>query len=153
MEKISSLLVANRGEIAVRIIRACQGLGIRTIVTVSEADRESMAAHLADRVVCIGPPRAIESYLKVETIITAAVGTGAEAIHPGYGFLAEKPELAEACRRHGIVFVGPKPEQIRQMGDKIAARQMARKLGIPIIPGSELVRDLAEVFLRAEKIG
>jgi len=153
MEKISSLLVANRGEIAVRIIRACQGLGIRTIVTVSEADRESMAAHLADRVVCIGPPRAIESYLKVETIITAAVGTGAEAIHPGYGFLAEKPELAEACRRHGIVFVGPKPEQIRQMGDKIAARQMARKLGIPIIPGSELVRDLDEVFLRAEKIG
>ena len=101
-----------------------------------------MPALMADRVVCIGPPRAAESYLKVGTIVMAAVGTGADAIHPGYGFLAEKPELPEACSRYGIIFVGPKAEQIRRMGDKIAARQMAKKLGIPVIPGSEMVQDL-----------
>jgi acetyl-CoA carboxylase biotin carboxylase subunit len=153
MRKISSLLVANRGEIAVRIIRACQELGIKTILAASEADRESMPALLADRVVCIGPPKATESYLKVGTIVMAAVGTGAEAIHPGYGFLAEKPELPEACSRYGIIFIGPKPEQIRQMGDKISARQMAKKLGIPVIPGSEMVQNVDEIFPLAEKIG
>jgi len=153
MKKISSLLVANRGEIAVRIIRACQELGIKTILAASEADRESMPAHLADRVVCIGPPKATESYLKFGAIIMAAVGTGAEAIHPGYGFLAEKPELPEACLRYGIIFVGPKAEQIRQMGDKVSARQTARNLGIPVIPGSEVIQNLEETFPLAEKIG
>jgi acetyl-CoA carboxylase biotin carboxylase subunit len=151
--KISSLLVANRGEIAVRIIRACQELGIKTILAASEADHESMPALMADRVVCIGPPKATESYLKVGTIVMAAVGTGAEAIHPGYGFLAEKPELSEACSRYGIIFAGPKPEQIRQMGDKISARQMAKKLGIPVIPGSETVQNVEEIFPLGEKIG
>ena len=112
-----------------------------------------MPALMADRVVCIGPPKAAESYLKVETIIMAAVRTGAEAIHPGYGFLAEKPELPEACSRYGIVFVGPKPEQIRQMGDKISARQMAKKLGILVIPGSEMVQNVDEIFPLVEKIG
>jgi len=153
MRKISSLLVANRGEIAVRIIRACQELGIKTILAASEADRESMPALLADRVVCIGPPKATESYLKVGTIVMAAVGTGAEAIHPGYGFLAEKPELPEACSRYGIIFVGPKAEQIRQMGDKISARQIAKNLGILVIPGSGMVQNLDETFPVAEKIG
>lgn len=153
MRKISSLLVANRSEIAVRIIRACQELGIKTILAASEADRESMPALLADRVVCIGPPKATESYLKVGTIVMAAVGTGAEAIHPGYGFLAEKPELPEACSRYGIIFVGPKAEQIRQMGDKISARQMAKNLGILVIPGSGMVQNLDETFPVAEKIG
>jgi acetyl-CoA carboxylase biotin carboxylase subunit len=146
-------LVANRGEIAVRIIRACQELGIKTILAASEADRESMPALLADRVVCIGPPKATESYLKIGTIVMAAVGTGAEAIHPGYGFLAEKPELPEACSRYGIIFVGPKAEQIRQMGDKISARQMAKNLGILVIPGSGMVQNLDETFPIAEKIG
>jgi len=146
-------LVANRSEIAVRIIRACQELGIKTILAASEADRESMPALLADRVVCIGPPKATESYLKVGAIVMAAVGTGAEAIHPGYGFLAEKPELPEACSRYGIIFVGPKAEQIRQMGDKISARQMAKNLGILVIPGSGMVQNLDETFPIAEKIG
>ena len=112
-----------------------------------------MPALLADRVVCIGPPKATESYLKIGTIVMAAVGTGAEAIHPGYGFLAEKPELPEACSRYGIIFVGPKAEQIRQMGDKISARQMAKNLGILVIPGSGMVQNLDETFPIAEKIG
>ncbi len=153
MKKINRLLVANRGEIAVRIIRACQELGIKTILAVSEADRESMPAHLADRVVCIGPPRATESYLKVGAIVMAAAGTGADAIHPGYGFLAENPELPEACSRYEIVFVGPKAEQIRRMGDKIAARQMVKNLGIPVIPGSGMVPNLGKILPLAEEIG
>ena len=153
MKKISCLLVANRGEIAVRIIRACQVLGIKTVLAVSAADRESLPAKMADRVVGIGPAPPAESYLKVGTLIMAAVGTGAEAIHPGYGFLAEQPELPEACARYGLIFVGPKATQIRQMGDKIFARQMAENLGIPVIPGSELVQDLAEALPQAEKLG
>jgi acetyl-CoA carboxylase biotin carboxylase subunit len=153
MRKISSLLVANRSEIAVRIIRACRELGIKTILAASEADRDSLPALMADRVVCIGPPKSTDSYLKVGTIVMAAVGTGAEAIHPGYGFLAENPELPEACSRYGIIFVGPKTEQIRQMGDKISARQIANHLGIPVIPGSGMVPNLDEIFLLAEKIG
>jgi len=153
MKRISCLLVANRSEIAVRIIRACQDLGIKTVLAASEADRESLPAKMADRVVCIGPPAPTESYLKVGTIIMAAVGSGAEAIHPGYGFLAEQPELPEACAQYGLIFVGPKAEQIRQMGDKIFARQMAKNLGIPVIPGSELVQGLPEALAIAEMIG
>lgn len=153
MKKISCLLIANRSEIAVRIIRACQGLGIKTVLAASEADRQSLPARMADRVVCIGPPAPRESYLNVGAIVMAAVGTGAEAVHPGYGFLAEQPELPEACARYGLTFVGPKPEQIRQMGDKILARQMAKNLGIPIIAGSELVQDLAQALATAETIG
>jgi acetyl-CoA carboxylase biotin carboxylase subunit len=153
MRKISSLLVANRGEIAVRIIRACRELGIKTILAASEADRESLPAQIADRVVCLGPPRAAESYLKVGAVVMAAVGTGAEAIHPGYGFLAENPELPEACRRYGLIFVGPKAEQIRRMGDKISARRLAADLEIPVIPGSGRVEDPGEIFSLAERIG
>ncbi|MEA3222455.1 MAG: acetyl-CoA carboxylase biotin carboxylase subunit [Thermodesulfobacteriota bacterium] len=150
---ISRVLVANRGEIAVRIIQACRELGIETIAAVSEADRESLAAKMADRTVCIGPPPAMKSYLKVDTIVSAALGTGADAIHPGYGFLAEQPELPEACAEYGLIFIGPKAENIRQMGDKLVARKMAKDLEIPVIPGSELVRNLKEIKDAAGKVG
>ncbi len=153
MKNISTLLVANRGEIAVRIIRACHRLGIKAILAASTVDRESLAAQLADRVVCIGPAQAGHSYLNIGGLIMAAVGTGAEAIHPGYGFLAEQPDFAEACARYGIRFVGPKAAQIRQMGDKILARQTAASLGIPVIPGSELAQDLSQALATAETVG
>ncbi|MEJ2586899.1 MAG: acetyl-CoA carboxylase biotin carboxylase subunit [Deltaproteobacteria bacterium] len=153
MRGISRVLVANRGEIAVRIIRACQELGIETVVTVSEADTESLAAKLADRAVCIGPPSPRESYLKVNTIVTAALGTGSDAIHPGYGFLAEQPQLADICKAHNLIFVGPKAENIRKMGDKLYARQLSEELGISIIPGSALVRHLEQAKRAAEAVG
>jgi acetyl-CoA carboxylase biotin carboxylase subunit len=123
---ISRVLIGNRGEIAVRIIRACQGLGIETVLAVSEADRDSMPARLANRTICIGPASASESYLNYKAIVTAALGTGADAVHPGYGFLAESPELAEACAAEGVTFVGPSAEQIRLMGNKLQARMLAR---------------------------
>src|SRR4030042_6824479 len=113
---IGRVLVSNRGEIAVRIIRACRELGIGSVAAVSEADRESLPAKMVDRAVCIGPPRPADSYLKIDALICAALGTHCDAIHPGYGFLAEQPELAEACEKHGIAFIGPSPENLRQMG-------------------------------------
>jgi len=149
----SRVLIANRGEIALRIIRACRDLGLETILAVSEADRQSLPAKTADRTVCIGPPKAAQSYLQVDTLICAALGTGAEAIHPGYGFLAEQPDLPEACERHGLVFIGPKAEHIRKMGDKIWARKMARDLGVPVIPGSKRVETLAEAEESADRLG
>src|SRR4051794_24010640 len=114
---LSRVLVANRGEIAVRVIRACRALGLETVIAVSEADRESLGARMADRAVCIGPPRSIDSYLNVSALIETALGTRCDALHPGYGFLAEKAELAEACAEYGVIFVGPRPESIRQMGN------------------------------------
>jgi acetyl-CoA carboxylase biotin carboxylase subunit len=153
MNRISCLLVANRSEIALRIIRACRDLGIKTVLAVSEADRGSLPAKMADRIVCIGPPPATESYLKIGALVMAAIGSGAQAVHPGYGFLAEQPELPEACARYNLIFVGPKAEQIRQMGDKIFARQMAKDLGIPVIPGSGLIQDLGQAIRAAEELG
>lgn len=153
MGEISRMFVANRGEIAVRILRACRELGIESVLGVSEADRDSLPARIADRVVCIGPPQPLKSYLKVETIITAALGTGADAIHPGYGFLAEQPELAQACSDNGLIFVGPSPDNIRKMGDKVVARKMVKELGVPVIPGSELVQDVEEALAAAEQVG
>ena len=153
MNRISRVLIANRSEIAVRVIRACREAGVETVVAVSEADRDSLPAKLADRAVCIGPPPPTESYLRVGTIITAALGTGADAIHPGYGFLAEQPELPEACVEHGITFIGPTAENIRTMGDKLWAREMVKKLGIPVIPGSELVSDYREARKVADTVG
>lgn len=153
MATISRVLIANRGEIAVRIIKACQKLGIETVLAMSEADRDTQAAKMADRAVCIGPAPPLESYLKVNTIIMAALGTGADAIHPGYGFLAEQPELGEACTQNGLIFIGPKPDSIRGMGDKLVARKTAIDLGIPVIPGSALIADLAQGWREAEKIG
>jgi acetyl-CoA carboxylase biotin carboxylase subunit len=147
------ILVANRGEIAVRIIRACREMDIETVVAVSDADRESLPARLADRVVCIGPPPSLKSYLDIDTIITAALGTHCDGIHPGYGFLAERPDLPKGCSRHGLIFVGPSAENILQMGDKLYARKMAMEAGIPVIPGSELVRHLDEARGAALKVG
>jgi len=153
MKGISRVLIANRSEIAVRILRACREVGVETVVVVSEADRDSLPARLADRAVCIGPPPPTESYLKVATIITAALGAGADAIHPGYGFLAEQPELPEACAERGIAFIGPTAENIRAMGDKLWARKLVKELGIPVIPGSELVSDFNEAQRVADEVG
>jgi len=150
---LSRVLIANRGEIAVRIIRACRALGLETVLAVSEADRESLPARMADRVVCIGPASAQHSYLNVGAIVAAALGTGADAVHPGYGFLAESPELAEACAAYGLVFVGPRPEQIRLMGNKLEARRLAERCGVPVLPGSEPVRSAGEAVRKAEEIG
>ena len=153
MKRIRRVLIANRSEIAVRVIRACRDLGIESIVAVSEADKESLPAKMADRSVCIGPAKASESYLKVGTIIAAALGTGADAVHPGYGFLAEQPELPEACAQSGLIFIGPTADNIRRMGDKVVARKMAMELEIPVIPGSELVRDYEDAMRLAEEVG
>jgi len=153
MREISRVLIANRGEIAVRIIRACQDLGIKTVVALSDADMESLPAKMADRAICIGPAAPLQSYLKVGTIITAARQTRADAIHPGYGFLAEQPELGEACAEYNLTFIGPSPDNIRQMGDKLVSRKTAQELGVPVIPGSELIHDLAEAKTFAETVG
>jgi len=153
IKDFSRVLIANRGEIALRIIRACQELDLETILAVSEADRNSLPARMANRTICIGPPKPMQSYLQLETLICAALGTGAEAIHPGYGFLAEQPEFPEICEKYGLVFIGPKAEHIRKMGDKIWARQMARDLGVPVIPGSKQIGTLAEAEESAEQLG
>ena len=150
---VTRVLVANRGEIAVRIIRACQSLGIETVAAVSDADRESMAAKMADRAVCIGPPRSADSYLKVENLIAAAHGTGCDALHPGYGFLSERAALAEACAENNITFVGPSAENITMMGDKLAARKIARNAGVPLVPGSDHARNPREAVQLAAQIG
>lgn len=153
MRCITRVLIANRSEIAIRVIRACRDLGIESVVAVSEADKQSLPAKMADRSVCIGPAKATESYLKVGAIITAALGTGADAVHPGYGFLAEQPDLPEACAKYGLIFIGPTADNIRKMGDKVLARKMARELGIPVIPGSELVRDDQDALRVAAEVG
>jgi len=148
------LLIANRGEIALRIIRACRELGIRTVAVYSEADRESLHVRFADEDVCIGPPPASASYLDITRIISAAEITGAEAIHPGYGFLAENAEFSEICQRSDLVFVGPTPEQIRAMGDKATARRTMTEVGVPTVPGSKgEVNDLDEAKALAQGIG
>ena len=153
MNNISRVLVANRGEIAVRIIKACRDLGIESVAAVSEADQDSMAAKIADRVICIGPPRPTDSYLRADTLLCAALGTGSDAIHPGYGFLAEQPELAEFCRENNLIFIGPSAENLRQMGNKLLARKMVKEYSIPVIPGSEKVGDLKEAYTIVEEIG
>ena len=150
---LSRVFVANRGEIALRIIRACRALGIETVAAVSEADRNSLVARAADRSICVGPARATDSYLKVEAIISAALGAGADALHPGYGFLAERPELAEACAKNSIKFIGPQADSIRRMGNKIRARTLVKEYGIPIVEGSEKVHNLKEATAQAELIG
>jgi acetyl-CoA carboxylase biotin carboxylase subunit len=148
------LLIANRGEIALRIIRACHELGIRTVAVYSEADRESLHVRFADEEVCIGPPPAASSYLDIRRIISAAEITGAEAIHPGYGFLAENAEFSEICQRSDLVFIGPTPEQIRAMGDKATARRTMMEVGVPTVPGSEgEIEDPEEAKEVAREIG
>ncbi|MBI2317525.1 MAG: acetyl-CoA carboxylase biotin carboxylase subunit [Betaproteobacteria bacterium] len=150
---VARVLIANRGEIAVRIIRACQQLGIESVLAVSEADTDSLPARIAGRTICIGPANATESYLNVNAIVAAALGTGCDAIHPGYGFLAESEDMAEACAAQGLTFVGPRPEQLREMGNKLQARALARQFGLPILPGSERVHSFEEAAKVAERIG
>ena len=148
------VLIANRGEIALRVIRACRELGVETVAVYSEADRESLHVRFADDDVCIGPPPSRLSYLKIPSLIAAAEITGADAIHPGYGFLAESAEFADACRNSNIAFIGPTPEQIRLMGDKAAARKLAQELKIPLVPGSPgPVADPEEAVGLARDIG
>jgi acetyl-CoA carboxylase, biotin carboxylase subunit len=150
----NKVLIANRGEIALRIIRACQELGVRTVAVYSEADRESLHVRFADEDVCIGPPPSTESYLNIPRIIAAAEVTGAEAIHPGYGFLAENAEFSEICQRSNLTFIGPTAAQIRAMGDKATARETMKAAGVPTVPGSDgIVNDLDEAQEMAEKIG
>lgn len=131
------VLIANRGEIALRIIRACREMGIQSVVVHSTADANAMAVRLADESVCIGPPASKDSYLNIQQILSAAAVTGAEAIHPGYGFLSENAQFARMVEEHGFVFIGPKPEHIDTMGDKVMAKKTAKELGLPVIPGSE----------------
>ena len=149
----SKILIANRGEIAVRIIRACKEMGISTVAVCSEADRESLHVSLADESICIGPPQARDSYLNGNAVLTAAQVSGAQAIHPGYGFLSENAEFAELCRRNGIAFIGPSPEVIAKMGDKDEARRTMQKAGIPVIPGSDVLRDSEDAKREAARIG
>jgi acetyl-CoA carboxylase biotin carboxylase subunit len=149
------VLIANRGEIALRIQRACRELGIRTVVVHSEADTEAKYVKLADESVCIGPPAASASYLNIPAIISAAEVTDAEAIHPGYGFLSENADFAEKVEKSGFVFIGPHPENIRLMGDKVSAKATMIKAGVPCVPGSDgaLPEDAAEVVKIARKVG
>jgi acetyl-CoA carboxylase biotin carboxylase subunit len=147
------VLIANRGEIALRVIRACKELGIRTVAVYSEADRESLHVRFADEDVCIGPPSARESYLNIPRIIAAAEITGADAIHPGYGFLAENAGFARAVTDAGIKFIGPSAEAIEKLGDKSAARRLAREADVPVVPGSENVSSADEAVAAAEGIG
>jgi acetyl-CoA carboxylase biotin carboxylase subunit len=148
------ILIANRGEIALRVHRACKEMGIATVAIHSEADAGAMHVRLADESVCIGPASAAKSYLNIPSIISAAKITGAEAIHPGYGFLSENARFAEIVGAHGMTFIGPKPEHIRVMGDKISAKQTAREAGIPVVPGSDGgVDTVEEAFAAAEQIG
>ncbi len=150
----TKVLVANRGEIALRVIRACKELGLETVAVYSEADRECLHVRFADDDVCIGRPPSRESYLNIARIIAAAEITGADAIHPGYGFLAENAEFAEIVGASNITFIGPTPQQIRQMGDKASARKIAQKLKVPTVPGSPgPVESLEDALKTAEKIG
>ena len=151
---IKKLLIANRGEIALRIHRACHEMGIKTVAVHSTADADAMHVRLADETVCIGPPPATDSYLNIPNIISAAEIVHADAIHPGYGFLSENAQFAEIVESHGIIWVGPKPEHIRIMGDKIEAKRTAAKLGLPLVPGSDgALTSVAEAHKLAAEIG
>ena len=148
------VLIANRGEIAVRIVRACQEMGIRSLVAFSEADRDSMAVRLADESFCIGPAAPARSYLNPPALITAALITGCDAIHPGYGFLSENPYFADICGQCNVTFIGPSPDVIRLMGDKAMARRTMREAGMPVIPGSDgVLRSAEEALEVAREIG
>lgn len=148
------ILIANRGEIAIRVIRACQELGIKTVAIYSEADRDSLHVQIADEAVCVGSPLASQSYLNIPNIISAALITNAEAIHPGYGFLAESARFAEICEEHGLVFIGPSKETIEKLGDKSGAKRIMKEAGVPLIPGSNgLIEDEKQALKISKEIG
>src|SRR6185437_6914805 len=154
MKTFDKILIANRGEIALRVHRACKEMGIATVAVHSEADASAMHVRLADESVCIGPAAAAKSYLNIPSIIAAAEITGAQAIHPGYGFLSENARFAEIVQAHGMTFIGPNPEHIRVMGDKISAKQTVKDAGIPVVPGSDgAVVTEEEALAAAEDIG
>src|ERR1700709_406493 len=147
------VLIANRAESALRVLRGCKELGIATVAVHSTADSDAMHVRLADESVCIGPPPATQSYLNIPAIISACEITGAEAIHPGYGFLSENAKFADIVEEHGLTFIGPKPEHIRMMGDKITAKQTVKALGIPTVPGSDGEVSDGDAARMAEEIG
>lgn len=150
----SRILIANRGEIALRVIRACKELGIETVAIFSEADRGSQYLDLADQAICVGPAKSMESYLRFDRVIAAAEIGNADAIHPGYGFLAENAEFNEVCRSCNFAFIGPSPEAMQKLGDKNAAREMAVAAGVPVVPGSDgLLESEADALVAARKIG
>lgn len=154
LNNISSLLIANRGEIALRIVRACRELGVESIVAYSEADRDSLPVKLADRAICVGPAQSAKSYLDIKSIVGCAMSFGIDAIHPGYGFLAENAKFARECKDNDIIFVGPTAKIIEQMGDKIEARKIAKAAGVPTIPGSDgAVSEFDEAMALANEIG
>ena len=149
----SKILIANRGEVAVRIIRACKEMGIETVAVYSEADQNSLPVALADERICIGSNAAADSYLNQKNIISAALASNAEAIHPGYGFLSENPEFAALCEEKGIIFIGPDSNVLRAMGDKDNSRQLMKEIGVPVVPGTEILQDPAEAKRLAAEIG
>jgi len=149
----SKILIANRGEIAIRIIRSCKEMGISTVAVYSEADKDSMHVAFAEESICIGSAAASDSYLLAERIVSAAIVSGAQAIHPGYGFLSESTKLAELCQEHKIAFIGPTSDIISKMGDKDVARRIMSKAGVPIIPGSDILNSVSEAKKVAKKIG
>lgn len=151
---IKKILIANRGEIALRIIRACREMNIATVAVYSEADRDSLHVRFADEAICIGPPSSRESYLNIPRLLSAAEITNADAIHPGYGFLAENANFAEICISSGVIFIGPRPEMITAMGDKASAKDTMRKAGVPVVPGSDgVVADFATAKTIVRTIG
>ena len=149
----SKILIANRGEIAIRIIRSCKEMGIATVSVYSEADRDSLHVALADQSVCIGGATSKESYLNADRIVSAALATGAQAIHPGYGFLSESIELAGLCEKHNITFIGPHSDTISKMGDKDVARRVMREAGVPVVPGTDILENAEEAVKAAAEVG
>ena len=148
------ILIANRGEIALRVIRTCKEMGIKTVAVYSTADADSLHVRFADEAVCIGPPRSADSYLSIPRIMAAVEIKNADAIHPGYGFLAENADFAEVCSEYGIKFIGPTPDMMRRMGDKVTAKATMIKAGVPVVPGSEgLVKDMRRGIAVSKKIG
>lgn len=149
----TKILIANRGEIAIRIIRACKEMGIATVAVYSQADKDSLHTALADQAVCVGGPKPEDSYLNAQRIISAALATGAQAIHPGYGFLSENAHFAGLCRQYGLVFIGPPAEVIAGMGDKEAARRLMRQSGVPTTPGTDVLENVEAAKAAAQSMG
>ena len=150
---MKKVLIANRGEIALRVIRAARELGLKTVVVHSTADEQSLPVLMADEAICVGPPPSGQSYLNIPNILSAAIITGADAIHPGYGFLSENPVFAEMVREHGLIFIGPTPENMRALGDKATARRVAREAGVPTVPGTDELQGVEEARRAAREIG